>query len=241
MLRGLNGLMAVCGLACLSAVFVLSGCDDGEKIRRTSSAELEVLGQFAFSKIEVGATQTRWVIIENVGVEAMTIAYFEAELNGDLDTAWLMGDPPVEGEMRAPEPGLPDAFDLDAGARFSIRVNYRAEAGVEPSGRILFQTNAGIEEQREMVLPISVKQASGELVGGPIFIDYGPIQIGANATRSIRSRILHTMFSSVPFSLMALSTLYSTSTATILVTISMCSRIPTMMECPDLLRVGVWN
>jgi len=35
------------------------------------------------------------------------------------------------------------------------------------------------------VLPISVKEASGELVGGPTFIDYGPVQIGMESTEVI--------------------------------------------------------
>ena len=170
--------------AYVAAFCLFWGCNDQSGLKKVTTGSLEITGEFRFSKTQSGRTQTRTVTISNPGKESVILARFDHETSAGLKVSWRLLGPDgkvVDREGR----GLPPALELDSGDRLRLSVTFKSDGPHAPRGRVIFQTNSGLDSQRKISLPIHGMNTVGELHASHNPIHFGRVVAGDFDTRTL--------------------------------------------------------
>ena len=131
-----------------------SGCTAESDLRRTRTGTLLVSGHFLFSKTMPGSSQSRTVVLTNIGSATVSLTDFRLLAENQFDTSWrrLSRDGKV---VNADRHRLPSVITIEPQEALRISLRFAPNQAQLPLGRLDFRTSSGLSRQRHMSLAMS--------------------------------------------------------------------------------------
>ena len=138
---------------------------------------------FSLFQNDAGESQSRTVILSNIGAEPVTLTDFRLTAVEHFESSWRLLD--RDGKVDADRHHLPRMLTIEPREALRISLRFSPQNARQPLGQLSFRTNSGQSLQRRMSLAIAGTNASGELHVFPRTVNFGRVEIGEQAEKSV--------------------------------------------------------